>query len=55
MKEHRIMTAEEAARQIVAAMSARERLRILVPRKAGRFAVLPALIDGIARRAVQKA
>ncbi|MBL8111880.1 MAG: SDR family oxidoreductase [Acidobacteria bacterium] len=57
MKEHRIMTAEEAARQIVAAMSARERLRILSFRgKAGRFVRLlfPALIDGIARRAVHK-
>jgi short-subunit dehydrogenase len=55
MQESKIMTAEECARQTVAAMERRQRLAILSLRgRVGRFVrlVAPGLIDAIARRAV---
>ncbi len=55
--ESRVMTAEEAAGEILDAMVKRQRLRILSLRgKAGRFVrlVFPEFIDGLARRAVEK-
>lgn len=57
MQESKIMTAEECARQIVAAMVSRRRLAILSWRgRIGRFVrlVAPGLIDRVAARAVAK-
>ena len=57
MDESKIMTAEECARQIVAAMVSRRRLAILSWRgRIGRFVrlVAPGLIDRVAARAVAK-
>ncbi len=57
MQESKIMTAEECARQMVAAMAARKRLAVLSLRgRVGRFVRLlaPGLIDRIALRAVRE-
>jgi short-subunit dehydrogenase len=57
MQEKHLMTAEECAARIVAAMGARRRLAILSLRgRVGRFVrlVAPRLIDGIAARAVRR-
>jgi short-subunit dehydrogenase len=57
MKEDRIMTAEDCAERSVAAMARRQRMLVFTAKgKLGRLAklVAPALVDRIARRAVER-
>jgi short-subunit dehydrogenase len=57
MQESKIMTAEECARRMIGALEKRQRLLITSARgRWGRFVRLlaPGLIDGIARRAVER-
>jgi hypothetical protein len=57
MQESSIMSTEECARQIAAAMARRRRMLVMSLRgRLGRFVrlVAPGLIDGVARRAVER-